>query len=146
MRRHRHPSRSASERRPRPYPDRWIAHDAGSLPVGLAREVRPRINVLAGMDPMEKAVPQNGHISLVAGDRRRDFRVATLLAGLGQRDTPARHAPSDHAPLGCHASRWLEGLRSQSGHIAVVGGAAAKRGRLVLALLGQVEATRRKAQ
>lgn len=88
-------------------------HEAGSLPEELARQVRSRIKVLAGIDPLERAVHQDGHISLASGDGRRDFRVATLLTGMGERMVIRFHLEAARA-------RSLDGLGLDTGQVAAV--------------------------
>lgn len=70
-------------------------HDVGSLPIEMARHVRSRIKILAGMDILEKTGPQDGHICLDTDAGRRDFRVATLLTGLGERMVIRFHQAAD---------------------------------------------------
>jgi len=72
-----------------------LLHDVGTLPEEVARQVRSRIKVLAGMDLLEKREPQDGHISLRAEDGHRDFRVATLLTGVGERMVVRFHQVAD---------------------------------------------------
>jgi len=72
-----------------------LLHDVGSLPEAVARHVRSRIKVLAGMDLVEKRAPQDGHISLQDEGGHRDFRVATLLTGLGERMVIRSHQVAD---------------------------------------------------
>jgi type II secretory ATPase GspE/PulE/Tfp pilus assembly ATPase PilB-like protein len=62
-----------------------VLHEIGTLPDDVARHVRSRIKVLAGMDLVEKREPQDGHIYLQTEHGHRDFRVATILTGLGER-------------------------------------------------------------
>ncbi|MBX6313559.1 MAG: type II/IV secretion system protein [Isosphaeraceae bacterium] len=72
-----------------------LLHDVGTLPEAVARQVRSRIKVLAGMDLVEKREPQDGHISLQTDGGHRDFRVATLLTGLGERMVVRFHQMAD---------------------------------------------------
>jgi type II secretory ATPase GspE/PulE/Tfp pilus assembly ATPase PilB-like protein len=72
-----------------------LLHDVGSLPDDVARHVRSRIKVLAGMDLVEKREPQDGHVFLQDEAGRRDFRVATLLTGLGERMVVRSHQVAD---------------------------------------------------
>jgi len=68
-----------------------LLHDVGSLPDDVAQHVRARIKVLAGMDLLEKREPQDGHVTLQGEAGHRDFRVATLLTGLGERMVVRSH-------------------------------------------------------
>jgi type II secretory ATPase GspE/PulE/Tfp pilus assembly ATPase PilB-like protein len=74
-------------------------HDVGSLPDEVARQVRSRIKILAGMDILEKVGPQDGHICLSADGIHRDFRVATLLTGLGERMVIRFHQAAEQGVL-----------------------------------------------
>ncbi len=74
-------------------------HDVGSLPDEVARQVRSRIKILAGMDILEKVGPQDGHICLSADGIHRDFRVATLLTGLGERMVIRFHQAAEQGAL-----------------------------------------------
>lgn len=74
-------------------------HDVGSLPDEVARQVRSRIKILAGMDILEKVGPQDGHICLSADGIHRDFRVATLLTGLGERMVIRFHQVAEQGVL-----------------------------------------------
>jgi len=72
-----------------------LLHTVGTLPEEVARHVRSRIKVLAGIDLLERREPQDGHISLQAEEGRRDFRVATLMTGAGERLVVRFHQVAD---------------------------------------------------
>lgn len=72
-----------------------LLRDVGSLPDDVARHVRTRIKVLAGMDLVEKREPQDGHIYLQTEHGHRDFRIATILTGLGERMVVRVHQAVD---------------------------------------------------
>lgn len=72
-----------------------LLHEVGSLPDEVARHVRSRIKVLAGMDLVEKREPQDGHIYLQTEHGHRDFRVATVLTGFGERMVVRVHQAVD---------------------------------------------------
>jgi type II secretory ATPase GspE/PulE/Tfp pilus assembly ATPase PilB-like protein len=62
-----------------------LLHDVGTLPDEIARRVRARIKLLAGIDPFEKRAPRDGHVCVQESTMHRDFRVATLPTGRGER-------------------------------------------------------------
>lgn len=72
-----------------------LLRDVGSLPDEVARHVRSRIKVLAGMDLIEKREPQDGHIYLQTEHGHRVFRIATILTGLGERMVVRVHQAVD---------------------------------------------------
>lgn len=76
-----------------------LLHEVGSLPDEVALHVRSRIKVLAGMDLVEKRAPQDGHIHLQTEQGHRDFRVATILTGLGERMVMRLHQVADQGQL-----------------------------------------------
>ncbi|MBK8198877.1 MAG: Flp pilus assembly complex ATPase component TadA [Acidobacteria bacterium] len=59
--------------------------DVISLPRKLAAPVASRIKVMARLDIAERRLPQDGRISLNAGGRSFDVRVATLPTRFGER-------------------------------------------------------------
>jgi type II secretory ATPase GspE/PulE/Tfp pilus assembly ATPase PilB-like protein len=65
------------------------------------------------MDPIEKRDPQDGHVSLQAEGGHRDFRVATLLTGLGERLVVRSHQVADRG----HA---LDALGLEDDQVAAV--------------------------
>jgi len=62
-----------------------LLHDVMSIPEGLYPAVVSRIKIISDLDITETRHPQDGHISLVLGDREIDVRVATLPTFLGER-------------------------------------------------------------
>jgi type II secretory ATPase GspE/PulE/Tfp pilus assembly ATPase PilB-like protein len=101
-------------------------HEVGALSEDVARHVRSRIKVLAGMDIVEKREPQDGHVSLQAdGGGHRDYRVATLLTGLGERMVVRSHQVADRG-------HTLEAVGLEEGQVAGVRRLLAKPQGLVL--------------
>lgn len=62
-----------------------VLHDVMSIPETLYPAVVSRIKIISDLDITETRHPQDGHISLVLGDREVDVRVATLPTYLGER-------------------------------------------------------------
>lgn len=62
-----------------------LLHDVISIPENLYTAVVSRIKIISDLDITETRHPQDGHISLVLGDREIDVRVATLPTFLGER-------------------------------------------------------------
>lgn len=62
-----------------------VLHDVLSIPEQIHPAVISRIKIMADLDITETRHPQDGHISLVLGNREIDVRVATLPTFLGER-------------------------------------------------------------
>lgn len=61
-----------------------VLHDAVRLPLGVHTAVLTRIKVLANLNIAERRRPQDGQFSATIGDRKVDFRVATVECGHGE--------------------------------------------------------------
>lgn len=62
-----------------------VLHDVMSIPEQLHPAVVSRIKIISELDITETRHPQDGHISLILGERELDVRVATLPTFLGER-------------------------------------------------------------
>jgi type IV pilus assembly protein PilB len=62
-----------------------VLHDVMSIPEAMEAAVVSRIKIISELDITETRHPQDGHISLEAGEREFDIRVATLPTFLGER-------------------------------------------------------------
>ncbi len=61
-----------------------VLHDAVRLPLGVHTAILTRIKVLANLNIAERRRPQDGQFSATVGDRRIDFRVATVESAHGE--------------------------------------------------------------
>ncbi len=62
-----------------------VLHDFNRAPKAIATAVIARIKVMAEINIAEKRIPQDGRISLSAGARKIDLRVATLPTVYGEK-------------------------------------------------------------
>ncbi len=62
-----------------------VLHDIMTIPANLESAVVSRVKIMAEIDITETRHPQDGHITLILGDRECDIRVATLPTFLGER-------------------------------------------------------------
>ncbi len=62
-----------------------VLHDVLSIPENLEPAVVSRVKIMADMDITETRLPQDGHISVVMGDKECDIRIATMPTFLGER-------------------------------------------------------------
>lgn len=62
-----------------------VLHDVMSIPEEIQHAVVSRVKILTDMDITETRHPQDGHMSIEAGHREFDVRVATLPTFLGER-------------------------------------------------------------
>jgi len=61
-----------------------VLHDAVRLPLGVHTAVMTRIKVMANLNIAERRRPQDGQFSATIGNRKVDFRVATVESGHGE--------------------------------------------------------------
>jgi general secretion pathway protein E len=61
-----------------------VLHDAVRLPLGVHTAVLTRIKVMANLNIAERRRPQDGQFSANIGNRKVDFRVATVESGHGE--------------------------------------------------------------
>ena len=79
-----------------------VMRELASVPKNLQPPITSRLKVMAELDIAEKRVPQDGSMSLRAGDRSVDMRVAVLPTTFGEKVTlritnsgaPAPRSPS----------------------------------------------------
>ncbi len=62
-----------------------VLHDFNRAPKAIANAVIARIKVMSEINIAEKRIPQDGRISLSAGSRKVDLRVATLPTVYGEK-------------------------------------------------------------
>ncbi|HXZ94993.1 MAG TPA: ATPase, T2SS/T4P/T4SS family, partial [Dehalococcoidia bacterium] len=61
-----------------------VLHDAVRLPLGVHTAILTRIKVLANLNIAERRRPQDGQFSATVGNKRVDFRVATVESSHGE--------------------------------------------------------------
>jgi len=61
-----------------------VLHDAVRLPLGVHTAIMTRIKVLANLNIAERRRPQDGQFGTTIGDKRVDFRVATVESAHGE--------------------------------------------------------------
>jgi len=61
-----------------------VLHDAVRLPLGVHTAILTRIKVLANLNIAERRRPQDGQFSATLGNKRVDFRVATVEGAHGE--------------------------------------------------------------
>ena len=61
-----------------------VLHDAVRLPLGVHTAILTRIKVLANLNIAERRRPQDGQFSATLGNKRVDFRVATVEGSHGE--------------------------------------------------------------
>lgn len=61
-----------------------VLHDAVRLPLGVHTAILTRIKVLANLNIAERRRPQDGQFSATLGNKRVDFRVATIEGSHGE--------------------------------------------------------------
>jgi general secretion pathway protein E len=61
-----------------------VLHDAVRLPLGVHTAILTRIKVLANLNIAERRRPQDGQFSATLGNKRVDFRVATVESSHGE--------------------------------------------------------------
>ncbi len=61
-----------------------VLHDAVRLPLGVHTAILTRIKVLANLNIAERRRPQDGQFSASVGNKRVDFRVATIEGSHGE--------------------------------------------------------------
>ncbi|MGB2582760.1 MAG: ATPase, T2SS/T4P/T4SS family [Dehalococcoidia bacterium] len=61
-----------------------VLHDAVRLPLGVHTAILTRIKVMANLNIAERRRPQDGQFSANVGDKKVDFRVATIETGHGE--------------------------------------------------------------
>ncbi|HEX4930717.1 MAG TPA: GspE/PulE family protein, partial [Gaiellaceae bacterium] len=64
-----------------------VMRELASIPKNLQPPITSRLKVMAELDIAEKRVPQDGSMSLRAGDRSVDMRVAVLPTSFGEKVT-----------------------------------------------------------
>ena len=105
-----------------------VLHHVTSAPKAIQSGVTSRLKIMANLDIAEHRVPQDGRISLNAGKREIDLRVATLPTVHGEkvvlRVLDKSTAPLDLARLGFDPEvldRYQESYTKPSGTILVTG-------------------------
>jgi type IV pilus assembly protein PilB len=105
-----------------------VLHHVTSAPKAIQGGVVSRLKIMADLDIAEHRVPQDGRLSLTAGNREIDLRVATLPTVHGEkvvlRVLDKSTAPLDLARLGFMPevlARYEESYRKASGTILVTG-------------------------
>ncbi len=105
-----------------------VLHHVTSAPKAIQSGVTSRLKIMANLDIAEHRVPQDGRISLNAGKREIDLRVATLPTVHGEkvvlRVLDKSTAPLDLARLGFDPEvldRYHESYTKPSGTILVTG-------------------------
>jgi general secretion pathway protein E len=61
-----------------------VLHEAVRLPLGVHTAILTRIKVLANLNIAERRRPQDGQFSATVGDKKVDFRVATIEGAHGE--------------------------------------------------------------
>ncbi len=61
-----------------------VLHEAVRLPLGVHSAIMTRIKVMSNLNIAERRRPQDGQFSSIIGDRKVDFRVATVDSGHGE--------------------------------------------------------------
>jgi general secretion pathway protein E len=61
-----------------------VLHDAVRLPLGVHTAILTRIKVLANLNIAERRRPQDGQFGATVGNKRVDFRVATIEGSYGE--------------------------------------------------------------
>jgi general secretion pathway protein E len=61
-----------------------VLHDAVRLPLGVHTAILTRIKVMSNLNIAERRRPQDGQFSANVGDKKVDFRVATIETGHGE--------------------------------------------------------------
>jgi type IV pilus assembly protein PilB len=62
-----------------------VLHEADVVPRGLQGALISRLKIMSGVDITERRVPQSGRVTMDAGTRRVDLRVATLPTVWGEK-------------------------------------------------------------
>ncbi len=108
--------------------DGLLREDSRSLPPVLQPVLTSRIKILAGMDTSEHQKPSDGHIVHVYGNRKLDFRVASMPVQYGEvlviRCLNAREEMRNIAQLGMTDSNeqlFLRLIHSPSGMLIATG-------------------------
>ncbi|MDA8291334.1 MAG: ATPase, T2SS/T4P/T4SS family [Actinomycetota bacterium] len=127
-----------------------VLHEVTSAPKAIQGGVTSRLKIMADLDIAEHRVPQDGRLSLNAGGREIDLRVATLPTVHGEkvvlRVLDKSTAPLDLARLGFLPevlSRYEECYRKPSGTILVTGPTGSGKSTTLYATLNKLNSSER---
>lgn len=127
-----------------------VLHQVTTVPKAIQGGVTTRLKVMANLDIAEHRVPQDGRISISAGNRDIDMRVATLPTVNGEkvvlRVLDRSTAPLDLDKLGFDPdvlARYASAYRKPSGTILVTGPTGSGKSTTLYATLNKLNSRER---